>query len=183
MQSNGNEGNAYRAGLANANFATQLLHVEDLDSEQISVADYIIVRNRRSRGGGERTDAIVGLLRCFDGLRAAGRNVRRVARRALSGFALVPRRATDVRRVNGVHRRRSLPRRLPACRVPVPASPARAAVPAAHLDPRRAVRAALQRRPAAGRVRSRARENCPRESVPSAAPARPWLVSVPPSIP
>jgi len=72
VQAHTNEREAYGAGLAYANLTAELWDIENLNSEEVAVADDVIVSERGALGSREGADAIIGLLRTLDGLRAAG---------------------------------------------------------------------------------------------------------------
>ena len=69
----GKEWKADRSSLANTHFTRKLSHIKNFDSYQIPAADDVL-SGGYARSGGQRFDAVVCLLRCFEyGLRATGR--------------------------------------------------------------------------------------------------------------
>src|SRR6266403_58087 len=72
-QAHGHERKADGARLADANFTAKFFYIKDVDVNHIAIADDVVMGGR-TRGRGERTDAIVYLLWRFEnGLRAGGR--------------------------------------------------------------------------------------------------------------
>jgi len=71
VQANRNEGDADGAGLADAHYPAELFYIENLEVQQVAVADDVVMRHH-PRGGGHRTYAVVDLLwRLKNGLLSA----------------------------------------------------------------------------------------------------------------
>src|SRR3954469_11033714 len=88
VKAHGNQRNTDGAGLADAQIAAEFRNIENLDGDEITGTDDVICGRGYARCSSKRANALVGLLRCFDGLCSAGRSLNQYKKQCGGGDTL-----------------------------------------------------------------------------------------------
>src|SRR3954469_22189831 len=88
VKAHGNQRDTDGAGLADAQIAAEFRNIENLDGHEITGTDDVICGRGYARCGSKRANALVGLLRGFDGLCSAGRSLNQYKKQCGGGDTL-----------------------------------------------------------------------------------------------